>query len=123
MGTERTLEQKIAEATDKLNRLRQSQRKLEAGQKIIIGGMVIAEARRNKKIRDWLIETATKNATREADKNRISPLIDELKNLTEPTTHTSSSEQDQELPESGDDDNDDNDDSDYDQWRNENENG
>jgi len=123
MGTERTLEQKIAEATDKLNRLRQSQRKLEAGQKIIIGGMIIAEARRNKKIRDWLIETATKNATREADKNRISPLIDELKNLTEPTTHTSSSEQDQELPESGDDDNDDNDDSDYDQWRNENENG
>jgi len=114
MGTERTLEQKIAEATDKLNRLRQSQRKLEAGQKIIIGGMIIAEARRNKKIREWLIETATKNVTREVDKNRLSPLIDELKNLTEPPP---SSEPAQELPESGDDDDDDNDDNDYDQWK------
>jgi len=114
MGTERTLEQKIAEATDKLNRLRQSQRKLEAGQKIIIGGMIIAEARRNKKIRDWFIDTATKNVTREADKNRLSPLIDELKNLTEPTTTAPSSEPAQELPESDDEHNDD---SDYDEWK------
>lgn len=40
-----TLEQKIAEAEAKLARLRKQTRELENGQKVILGGMLLAEAR------------------------------------------------------------------------------
>lgn len=74
----RTLEQKIAEAEARLVRLRKQERSLENGQKIILGGMLINAARRNPKMRDWLLEEATRSIAREADQKRLKPLIDEL---------------------------------------------
>lgn len=76
-----TLEQKIAETEAKLARLRKQTRELENGQKIILGGMLLAEARREPRIRKWLIETATKEVTREADRKRLQPLLAELAEL------------------------------------------
>ncbi len=73
-----TLDQKIAEAEAKLARLRKQNRELENGQKIILGGMLLAEARKEPRIRKWLIDTATKEVTRDADKKRLLPLLDEL---------------------------------------------
>jgi hypothetical protein len=78
-----TLEQKIAEAEAKLARLRKQNRELENGQKIILGGMLLAEARKEPRIRKWLIDTATKEVTRDADKKRLLPLLDELAALGE----------------------------------------
>lgn len=76
-----TIEQKIAEAEAKLNRLRQQSRQLENGQKIILGGLLLAEARKDQRIRQWLIETAGKSITRDVDKKRLEPLLVELMNL------------------------------------------
>lgn len=78
-----TLDQKIAEAEAKLARLRKQNRELENGQKIILGGMLLAEARKEPRIRKWLIDTATKEVTRDADKKRLLPLLDELAALGE----------------------------------------
>lgn len=78
-----TLDQKIAEAEAKLARLRKQNRELENGQKIILGGMLLAEARKEPRIRKWLIDTATKEVTRDADKKRLLPLLDELSALGE----------------------------------------
>lgn len=80
----RNIDQKIAEAEAKLARLRQQSRQLENGQKIILGGMLLNAAKKDQKIREWLINEAVNSITREADKNRIAPLIDELKQIDTP---------------------------------------
>lgn len=78
-----TLEQKIAETEAKLARLREQGRKLENGQKIILGGLLINAARNQPRIRKWLLDEAAKTITRDVDKSRIAPLLDELAKLPE----------------------------------------
>ncbi|WP_423856058.1 hypothetical protein HHS34_004455 [Acidithiobacillus montserratensis] len=58
-----TLKQKIAEAEDRLARLREQSRRTENGQKIILGGMLIHAARKDDKIRAWLLAEAEKYIT------------------------------------------------------------
>lgn len=77
----KTIEQQIAMAEAKLARLKEKSRSLENGQKIILGGLLIAQARKDPTIRKWLIETAEREVTRDADQSRIFPLIHELKKL------------------------------------------
>jgi hypothetical protein len=79
-----TLKQKIAEAEDKLARLREQSRRTENGQKIILGGMLIHAARKDNKIRAWLLEEAEKSIIRETDKKRLMPLLDTLRMTPEP---------------------------------------
>lgn len=64
---ERTLDQKIAEAEARLARLRKQERSLENGQKIILGGMLLNAARRDPKMRDWLLEEAARSIVRKRD--------------------------------------------------------
>jgi hypothetical protein len=73
-----TIEQKIADAEAKLARLREQSRKLETGQKIVLGGLLLNAARRDPRIRKWLLDEAGRSITREVDKNRLAPLLDEL---------------------------------------------
>ena len=75
----RTLEQQIAEAEARLARLRTQSRQLENGQKIILGGMLLAAARHDPKMRAWVIKEADKAVTRDIDRKRLQPLIEELK--------------------------------------------
>jgi len=74
----RTIEQQIAEAEARLARLRTHSRQLENGQKIILGGMVLAAARHDPRIRAWVIKEAEKGVTRDVDKKRLDPLLIEL---------------------------------------------
>ncbi len=86
----RTIEQQIAEAEARLARLRNQSRQLENGQKIILGGMLLTAARHDPKIRAWVLKEAEKAVTRDIDKKRLQPLLEELKamkdNLPEPAT-------------------------------------
>lgn len=81
-----TLEQKIAETEAKLARLREQGRKLENGQKIILGGLLLNAARHQPRIRRWLLDEAAKVVTRDVDKRRLAPLLDELAKLPETPT-------------------------------------
>ena len=74
----RTLEQKIAALDAKIARLRHQSRQLETGQKIILGGMLLNAARKDSNIREWLLKEATQSVIREADKKRLTPLLEEL---------------------------------------------
>ena len=76
----RTLEQKIAAIDAKIARLRHQSRKLDTGQKIILGGMLLNAARRDQRIRAWLLDEASRAITREVDRRRLAPLLDELAN-------------------------------------------
>ena len=73
-----TIDQKIAEAEAKLARLRQQSRALENGQKIILGGMLLTEARKEPRIRQWLIDKSNELITRDVDRKRLEPLLAEL---------------------------------------------
>lgn len=73
-----TLEQKIAEAEARLARLRDQSRKLENGQKVVLGGLLLNAARHQPQIRKWLLDEAAKTVTRDADKARLAPLLAEL---------------------------------------------
>lgn len=78
----RTPSQQIAELEAKIARLRQKDRALENGQKIILGGMLLNAARTEPKIRQWVINEASK-ITRPADVKRLAPLLDELREVRE----------------------------------------
>lgn len=83
-----TLKQQMAEAEAKLARLREKSRQLENGQKIILGGILLNAVKNNAKLRNWLIEEAEKVLTRDADKKRIAPILDDLKALNPQNTGT-----------------------------------
>lgn len=76
--SERTPKQQIAELQAKIARLKAKETALENGQKIILGGMLLAAARQDQRIRQWVIKEAQK-ITRPADTKRIRPLLDELR--------------------------------------------
>ena len=78
--SELTTSQKIAQLEDKIARLRKQDRALENGQKIIVGGMMITLAKKDSKAAQRLIELIEQNVTRDVDKKRIEPLLQELKN-------------------------------------------
>ena len=78
------LDQKIAAAEAKLDRLRDKSRALETGQKVILGGLLLARAREDAQIRAWLLAEAQTHITREADAKRIKPLLAKLAKLPKP---------------------------------------
>ena len=71
-------EQKAARLQDKLARLRTKNRGLETGQKIILGGMLLAEAQRQPLVRQWVLKLAESTVKREVDRKRLAPLLEEL---------------------------------------------
>lgn len=81
---ETDLDQKIAAAEAKLARLRDKSRALETGQKVILGGLLLARAREDAQIRAWLLAEAQTHITREADAKRIKPLLAKLAKLPKP---------------------------------------
>lgn len=77
----KTPAQQIATLEAKIARLREKDRALENGQKIILGGMILSSARSTPKIAKWLLEEIEKSVTREIDKTRLAPLVEELKKI------------------------------------------
>lgn len=78
---QKTTDQRIALLQQQINQLRNNKRKEEASRKIIIGGMIMSLAKKDKAIASQLLDFIEKNITREADKKRIQPLINELEDL------------------------------------------
>lgn len=69
-----TPEQKQARLDDQLARLKTKNRKLETGQKIIIGGMMLSLAEKNPSIAKQLKIWIDEEVTRDIDKKRLETL-------------------------------------------------
>lgn len=80
-GSTKTIEQQLAELDAKRAGLLEKQRKLDTGQKVILGGLLLSEAKEDPRIRDWLVKQVAEKVTRKADTDRLEPLIAELKAL------------------------------------------
>lgn len=76
--TDRTPAQKIAELEAAIARLRHQERATENGQKIILGGMLLAAARRDPEMRAWVLAEVAAQVTRPADTRRLAPIVEEL---------------------------------------------
>ena len=74
----RTIDQKIAEAQARLNRLRTRAKATETRRKIIVGAIVTTEALKDPKIARWMAATLRKNATREVDQKELTGLLADL---------------------------------------------
>lgn len=74
----RSIDQQIAEAQARLNRLRTRQKAAETRRKIIVGAIVTTEALKDPKIARWMAATLRKNATREVDQKELTGLLADL---------------------------------------------
>lgn len=74
----RSIDQQIAEAQARLNRLRTRQKATETRRKIIVGAIVTTEALKDPKIARWMAATLRKNATREVDQKELIGLLADL---------------------------------------------
>lgn len=74
----RTIDQKIAKAQAKLNRLKTRQKASDTRRKIIVGAIVTSEALKDPKIAKWMAATLRRNATREVDQKEIAGLLTDL---------------------------------------------
>lgn len=74
-----SIKQKIARMEDEIARLKVKERKLENGQKIIIGGMMLSMAKDSPIVASKLLEWIKKEVTRKTDIDRLNPIMDELK--------------------------------------------
>lgn len=88
-----TLEQQIAQKQDELARLKEKAQKQENAQKILLGGMVLAVARKNPQFAQSLLSMIDKEVNRDTDKKRLDSVISELRqvisapNETNPPRH------------------------------------
>lgn len=74
----RTVDQKIAEAEAKLQRLKVQKKANATRRKIIVGSIVITEGLNSPRFAKWLAETLRKRATREVDQKEIADLLAQL---------------------------------------------
>jgi hypothetical protein len=74
-----TLEQKIARKEQEVAKLKEQARKLETGQKIVLGGVILAEAKKNPQVAKQLLGYINENVTRKADIDRLENVVEELK--------------------------------------------
>lgn len=78
-----TAEQLKAREQDRLARADTKAKSLQNGQKIIIGGMVLAIARKDAGLSNFLLKAITQEVTRENDIKRLDDIIVELKSNIE----------------------------------------
>ena len=68
-----------------MQRLKAKSRSLDTAQKVVVGAALLAKVRKPEEVqlRAWLLPFLRREVTRQADLNRIQPLIDELEALPE----------------------------------------
>lgn len=71
----KTLDQKIASMEAELARIKAASRKQDTGQKVVIGGLVLAAVEHDPVIRSWLLQQVEGDKLRKADADRLAPLI------------------------------------------------
>lgn len=74
-----SLEQQLAQKQAEIARLKNKMKRESDGQKIIIGGMMLAAARDNANFSNQLLSLIDKHVTRDSDKKRLESVIADLK--------------------------------------------
>lgn len=79
----RTIEQQLAEATNKLQRLKAKKKTRDTRLKIVVGATLIAEARNSPQFAALVVKALQARVTRPVDLKEVGPLLDELTRQSE----------------------------------------
>lgn len=74
-----TMKQQIARKQDELNRLKDKDRRLQTGQKIILAGELLSQAKDDPELARYLLNRVEGKFTRLTDQKRIAPLLDDMR--------------------------------------------
>ena len=80
------IKQKINDLRDEIARLEKKAKSEDTAQKVVIGGMLLSLARKNKDIAKMTLGWIDENVTRKNDLDRLKPIIAELNEFFNPTT-------------------------------------
>ena len=80
------IKQKINDLRDEIARLEKKAKSEDTAQKVVIGGMLLSLARKNKDIAKMTLGWIDENVTRKNDLDRLKPIIAELNEFLDPTT-------------------------------------
>lgn len=80
------IKQKINDLRDEIARLEKKAKSEDTAQKVVIGGMLLSLARKNKDIAKMTLSWIDENVTRKNDLDRLKPIIAELNEFLNPTT-------------------------------------
>lgn len=84
----RSIDQQIAETTNKLQRLKSKKKTRDTRLKIVVGASIIAEAKANPEAAHVLLKALQTHVTRAVDQKEIAALIEHLSNpAKEQTPH------------------------------------
>lgn len=81
--TERTVDQKSAEATNRLQRQKTSKRTKDTRRKIIVGAVMITEAFKDPRLATYLADVLEAKLTRDVDRRDAAPLVADLRTYVE----------------------------------------
>lgn len=87
------IKQKINDLRDEIARLEKKAKSEDTAQKVVIGGMLLSLARKNKDITKMTLAWIDENVTRKNDLDRLKPIIAELNEFLDPTTAVIQDEQ------------------------------
>lgn len=82
-----SIEQKIAQKEDEINRLKEQKRKKETGQKVIIGGLMLSVAKNDSKLAKQLLELIESKIERKSDLKRLDDVIANLQKKANELNH------------------------------------
>lgn len=82
----RTIDQQIAEAENRVQRLKAKKRTKDTRRKIIVGAIIISQAFKHKIVAEFLLESLAENLTRDVDKRDAQPLINDLRKFIGPSS-------------------------------------
>lgn len=83
--SKRSIEQQIAQANDRLQRLKTRQKKAEARRHIVLGATMMDVARMNARNAETLLTLLDQAKLKDAEDRDLAPLIAELKDKTDDT--------------------------------------
>lgn len=86
--TKRTIQQQIAEANDRLSRLKARQKKVEVRQQIVLGATLMAVARDSAENATAVLGLLGQADMRDAEARDLAPVIEELMQLKDKTDAT-----------------------------------
>lgn len=79
----RTIDQQIAEAENRVQRLKTKKRTKDNRRKFIVGSAIISEAFKDKRLARYLVRLLQTSLTRPVDKQDAEPLLNELRKFIE----------------------------------------
>jgi len=84
----KTIDEKLAAAQERVNKLKNSKRQIDTRAKVVTGGGFIAAMRANVQIRQWYLKNLSVIYPRQQDLDAAMDVIEEMRNLSQADSTT-----------------------------------